>query len=77
MSAEMVHLVENLVLASGMVAVTVLVHFWGFILLTNLMQRSGKRLRPHEHRVGQAALILLVDMAIRLGLSDPGRSALA
>jgi hypothetical protein len=43
-----------------MVAVTVLVHFWAFILLTNLMQRSGKRLRPHEHRIGQAALILLV-----------------
>jgi Ion channel len=64
MSAEMVHLVENLVLASGMVAVTVLVHFWGFILLTNLMQRSGKRLRPHEHRVGQAALILLVVFGI-------------
>ncbi len=64
MSQEMIHLAENLLVASGMVAVTVLVHFWGFILLTYLMQRSGKRLRPHENRMGQAALILLVVFGI-------------
>jgi hypothetical protein len=41
MSPQTVHLIQNLVVASGMVAVTVLVHFWGFIFLTLLMQRSG------------------------------------
>ena len=64
MSPEMIQLAENLLIASGMVAVTVLVHFWGFILLTHLMQRSGKRLRPHENRMGQAVLILLVVFGI-------------
>lgn len=64
MSPQTVHLVQNLIVASGMVAVTVLVHFWGFIFLTFLMQRSGKRLRPHETRMGQAMLILLVVFGI-------------
>jgi hypothetical protein len=84
MSAEMIHLVENLLLASGMVAVTVLVHFWGFILPTNLMQRSGKRLRLHEHRIGggfdparrvrHLRAAYHRDMAVRLSLPDLGQS---
>ncbi|MEZ5960886.1 MAG: potassium channel family protein [Hyphomonadaceae bacterium] len=64
MSAELVSLIQNLAVASGMVALTVLTHFWGFILLTYLMRRGGKRLRPQESRSGQAMLILLVVFGI-------------
>ncbi len=64
MPPEMIHLVQNLVVASIMVAVTVLIHFWGFILLTHLMRRGGRRLRPQESRTGQATLILLVVFGI-------------
>lgn len=64
MSAEIIHLLENLAVASGMVAGTVLAHFWGFIFLTFLMRRGGTRWRPHESRSGQAMLILLVVFGI-------------
>lgn len=60
MSPEMVQLVANLALATGMVAATVLVHFWGLLFLTYLMRSGGKRLRLHTSRNHQAALILLV-----------------
>ena len=64
MSPETVQLIANLALASGMVACTVLVHFWGLLLLTYLMRSGGKRLRPHASHTRQAALILLVVFAI-------------
>ncbi len=64
MSPETVQLIANLALASGMVACTVLVHFWGLLLLTYLMRSGGKRLRPHASHTRQAALILLVVFGI-------------
>ena len=64
MSTEAVQLIQNLVVASGMVAVTVLIHFWGLIFLTYLMRRGGKRLLPHKSHMRQAALILLVVFGI-------------
>jgi len=60
MSPELAQLIANLALASGMVAGTVLVHFWGLIFLTYLMRSGSKRLRPHTSHTHQAALILLV-----------------
>ena len=39
MSDELGRLVSNLGLASAMVAVTVLMHFWGLVLLTRLITR--------------------------------------
>jgi hypothetical protein len=54
----------NLGAASLMVAVTVLVHFWGLLGLTAAMERSSGRLRLHEGRVRQALLIVLVVFGI-------------
>lgn len=48
----------NLVVATLMVAATVLVHFWGLLVLIRVMSSSGAHLRPHEG-VGRAALMIL------------------
>jgi hypothetical protein len=55
---------SNLALASAMVAVTVLIHFWGIILLLRLMGHTGRRLKAHESHLGQAALLVLVVLGI-------------
>ena len=47
MDPSLLQLVENLALASLMVAVTVLIHFWGLLFLTRLMGGAHARLRPH------------------------------
>ncbi len=47
-----------------MVAVTVLIHFWGLIGLSAVMDRGSGRLRLHEGRPGQALLILLTVFAL-------------
>jgi hypothetical protein len=52
-------LAANLGLATMMVAVTVLTHFWGLLLLTRVVNRGGARLRPHESHL-RAALMILV-----------------
>ena len=50
--------------ASLMVAITVLIHFWGLIALTRVMGRTGRRLRPHESHLGQAGLLVVVVFGI-------------
>ena len=52
-------LLANLGLASFMVAATVLVHFWGLMLLTGVVSGGGAHLRAHESR-SRAALIILL-----------------
>jgi hypothetical protein len=53
-------LVLNLGVASLMVGVTTLTHFFGLLLLTRLMSRAHTRLRTHEGAWRQAGMILLV-----------------
>jgi hypothetical protein len=57
-------MIANLTLATVMVATTVLIHFWGLIVLTWTMGQHGARLRPHESNVGRASLILIVVFGI-------------
>ena len=57
-------MIANLALATFMVAVTVLVHFWGLIGLTWIMGLHGARLRPRESHLGGAFLLLLVVFGI-------------
>lgn len=63
-AADQSQLAANLAVATAMVTLTVLVHFWGLLVLTHVMQRGGRRLRPHDSRIGQAAIILLVVFGI-------------
>ncbi len=60
----MERLLPNLGLATVMVAITVLVHFWGFVGLTWGMGRHGARLHPHESHLRRAAVILLIVLGI-------------
>jgi hypothetical protein len=52
-------LVANLALASAMVAATVLVHFWGLLLLTRIVGSGHRRFRGHESHA-RAALVILI-----------------
>ena len=54
----------GLAIGTGMAAVTVLVHFWGLLLLTWIMNRQGHRLRPHVNHVHRALVILVVVLGI-------------
>lgn len=58
------NLAQNLAVASAMVALTVLVHFWGFLGLTRAMSRGRRRLRAHEGPLRQALVILIVVFGI-------------
>ncbi|MDP1738830.1 MAG: potassium channel family protein [Caulobacter sp.] len=53
-------LLQNLGLATAMVAATVMIHFWGLIVLLRLMGHTGRRLRAHDNAMGQAALLVIV-----------------
>lgn len=57
-------MLANLALASLMVAITVVFHFWGLLGLTGLLRGSSAHLRPHKNRRRQASLILLVVFGI-------------
>jgi hypothetical protein len=57
-------MLANLALATVMVATTVVLHFWGMLGLTWLLQGSSTHLRPHQSRRRQASLILLVVFGI-------------
>ncbi len=59
MSGEWERLLSNLALSGAMVAVTVLMHFWGLVLLTRLVSRGGRQLRAHESH-GRAGLLILL-----------------
>ena len=64
MNLQTYQLLSNLGVASVMVAVTVLLHFWGLLLLTYIMSESRHRLRPQESHLHQAALIIFVVFGI-------------
>lgn len=53
-------LVENLVVASCMVALTVVVHFFGILSLLFFLRHRGARFRTHESLAGQGALVLVI-----------------
>lgn len=60
MEASPTQLVANLAAATFMVALTVLIHFFGLLGLTRLLGRAHARLRTHESPLRQASMILLV-----------------
>lgn len=64
MNLQTTQLLSNLGVASVMVFLTVMIHFWGLLLLTYVMSESRHRLRPHESRMRQALLILFVVFGI-------------
>lgn len=49
----------NLAIATLMVAITTLEHFFGLLLLTRFMSGAHTRLRPHQSAWRQAGMILL------------------
>jgi hypothetical protein len=53
-------MLSNLALASGMVALTVTLHFFGLVGLMRLLRWRGGRLRPQDNLLRQGALILFV-----------------
>jgi hypothetical protein len=57
-------MIANLALASVMVAVTVVIHFFGLLGLLFVLRRRGHRFRAHESLLGQASLILFVVFGI-------------
>jgi len=60
----MVVLIENLAVASGMVALTVTIHFFGLLALLRFLRHRGVHFRTQESIVGQGALILVVIFGI-------------
>ena len=64
MNLQTIHLISNLGVASVMVTLTVMIHFWGLLLLTYVMSESRHHLRPHESRMRQAVLIIFVVFGI-------------
>ncbi|MGD9966203.1 MAG: ion channel [Hyphomonadaceae bacterium] len=64
MDALASQLILNLALATVMVGLTTLIHFFGLLLLTRVMGRAHVRLRPHEGAIRQAGMILLVVFGI-------------
>jgi hypothetical protein len=57
-------LLTNLGVATLMVALTTLMHFFGLLGLTRLMSGAHRRLRTHESTWRQAGMILLVVFGI-------------
>ena len=60
MDASVFLLGPNLALASLMVGLTTLLHFFGLTTLTRLMTHAHVRLRTHAGRIRQAGMILIV-----------------
>ncbi len=59
MEAGLGQLLLKLAVASAMVALTVLVHFWGLIALTRIVSGGSERLRAHEG-AGRAAIVIVL-----------------
>lgn len=59
MEGDLGQLLLNLSIASAMVALTVVVHFWGLIALTRIVSGGSERLRAHEG-AGRAALVVVL-----------------
>lgn len=51
-------LLQNLTLATFMVAVTVLIHLWGLLLLTRVVSGGGVQIRAHESKT-RATLVII------------------
>ncbi|MBL8531203.1 MAG: two pore domain potassium channel family protein [Hyphomonadaceae bacterium] len=64
MGSSLSQLALNLGVATVMVALTTLTHFFGLLVLTRLMSGVHGRLRPHEAAWRQAGMILLVVFGI-------------
>ena len=64
MEVPILQLALNLAVATLMVAITTLTHFFGLLLLTRLMSGAHTRLRPNEAAWRQASMILLVVFGI-------------
>lgn len=64
MDVSLKQLVLNLAAATFMVTLTVLVHFWGLLLLTKVMSGAHARLRTHTGRMRQAGMVLMVVFGI-------------
>jgi hypothetical protein len=60
----MSHLIQNLAIASAMVALTVTIHFLGLLALLRFLRRRGGHFRAHESVMGQGALVLFVVFGI-------------
>lgn len=57
-------LILNLAVATGMVALTVAVHFFGLVALLYFLRRRGERFRARESMIGQGALVVFVVFGI-------------
>lgn len=57
-------MLANFALATGLVWLTVSIHFGGLLALMWLLRRRGHRLRAHQSPVGQGAAILIVVLAL-------------
>ena len=64
LAVDMGALIQNLAIASGMVALTVSAHFFGLLALLYFLRRRGARFRAHESLIGQGALVLVVVFGI-------------
>lgn len=53
-------LIQNLFAATGMVAATVIIHFFGLLALLYFLRRRGAGFRAHESVIGQGALVLFL-----------------
>lgn len=54
----------DLLLASLMVVLTVIIHFSGLLLLMRLLSRHGHELKAHESVLGQFGLLIVVVLGI-------------
>ena len=52
-------LASNLAIATAMVSATVLIHFWGLLLLTRALGGGGARIKAHENHARGAVIILM------------------
>jgi len=57
-------MLENLLMATLMVCVTVSIHFFGLLILMRLLRSGGYRFRADVSIVGQGALILAIVLGI-------------
>jgi hypothetical protein len=57
-------MLANLALSTFMVTVTVVIHFFGLLLLIRLLNQRGQRLKPHSSLGGQAVLFIAVVLAL-------------
>lgn len=57
-------MLHNLLLASAMVTLTVVIHFIGLLALLRTLRSGGRRFHAHESHFGQVSLVLFVVFSI-------------